>query len=88
MYAAGSQPTRVKCDRVSSGVKCGPGRLRLRHIRFRSKVRWKVREAVMRVVLLGGKTHPGGCSQHSLTNCNQSASSSTSMATKRASASR
>jgi hypothetical protein len=39
-------------------VKCGPGRLRLRHIRFRSKVRWKVREAVMRVVLLGENPHP------------------------------
>jgi len=48
----------VLCDRVSSGVKCGPGRLRLRHIRFRSKVRWNVREAVMRVVLLGEKPHP------------------------------
>ena len=87
MLAAGSQPTRVLCDRVSSlaglsGVKCGPGRLRLRHIRFRSKVRWKVREAVMRVVLLGEKPHPRRV------NCNQSASSSTSMATKRASASR
>ena len=58
MLAAGSQPTRVLCDRVSSGVKCGPGRLRLRHIRFRSKVRWKVREAVMRVVLLGENPHP------------------------------
>ena len=63
MLAAGSQPTRVLCDRVSSlaGERCemrpGP-RLRLRHIRFRSKVRWKVREAVMRVVLLGENPHP------------------------------